>query len=1069
MFHKIKWTVLFLFLSFSSLFGQEFVKSKAIALFNEGRFEEVVRFAKNWMNTHPEEASVAAYFSAESYYNLGIDNPQIGEARQAFRNAYKLFDKISNDAVFRQEYPHFYEMAVYKKGWCLFRRAETGENHVTLFKLAANDFSTALPLAPDSLKPFLVYMASEAKYQDATLKFYTYFRNLPDAGRFSGLQRELDQAKSGFEKTPKMVGVPRDLKIAALIRAKDCLFLSGKLFQNLSNAIFHQMNFSAKAASATQTARAFFAKADYLSINNGLTASEKKSYGQALLYLQAMRDLNLHWVNGGTKSVAQFKKLLAGLRRIPEFQSEILFRRGNLVQTDASVDSKDFFDLGNNKDSFYAKASKNIPEAFYWLGVVQDIRNDYNDSRENLVKFVKANPFPILDPRLEILVEDAKLRKYSIDFEDFSTKNDRNGLRELKNALSNFTPHDQRIQKEKQKLFGLVRLESGENLWTQILAGSPEQKLQVALDMIRDILPRAAVTTGQKRDHYLRQLDKIFEVTGHQKSNETVFYKGIALALRAEIQPSQQQKDNTFIAAAKLLSGVKSPYDLEAKYVAARSNFFAGRYDQAEEGFKFLVNKAHSLRSLYYLGEIYRLRKNYAAARKCFETIMAKVKNRPDGRFWYDNARASLEKCRSGGNLQEINTLDLADVQFPDDLLVINGEKISYEKLANPAYLEKQALGLANAYLKKFGLPKKTLYPSLNLLRRSVLRSENLFAKLNAGIQDKKGAFLATLKLWIVNENGKLYPADVWLKGQKLPDPKPGNPYVVEKLPLNQALLLRIEPIGYYNILREIRLVHPDENQVVVALTPRISFDKLEKELPLSNSGSVFRPNVDKLVLLEQGMKIPKPSALFEDFNRFYSFRDLYFNQALGEYLIVDAFQNTFRPYDASGANVPGPTSVIDLPDSIGTLNQPEAVATDLEGRTYIADWGNHRIVVLKKDGSFLRQIRHYKKVESDGSIRTKSFYFPSGVAVEDDASGIRFQGNTIHRPGFIYVSDLFGIHKIDSAGFEVDVYFPQPSGHPADQFSRIFVDNYGANARLFLRKYGKEVIEIFGAVKRIQ
>ncbi len=1069
MFRKIKWTLLFLCFSFNSLFAQEFVKSEAIALFNEGQFKKVVQFARQWAKTHPEEASVASYFSAESYYNLGINDQQVGNARDAFRNAYKLFDKVSNDAIFRQEYPHFYEMAIYKRGWCLFRRAETGENHETLFKLAANDFSRALSQVPDSLKPFLTYMASESRYQDATLKLYNYFENSPAASQFTDLQNELTRARAGFESIPKLPGAPRDLKIAAMFRARDCSFLSGKLFQNVSRAVFQNMNLPNKAASPLKMAEIFFRKADYLSVRNNLTAGEKKTYGPALVYLQAMTELNLYWTDSGTKSVVQFKKLVAGLRRNSQFRNEILFRRGNLVQTSAGVNSRDFIDLANNEASYYAKAAGGIPEARYWLGVVQDIRNDYEHSRQNLVAFVKANPFPILDPRLKILVEDAKLRKYSIDFEDFSTSRNRTGLNELKNALNSFTPRDERVRKEKEKLLGLVRLETGENLWTQILSGSADRKLNLALDMIRDVLPRAAVTTGQKRDHYLRQLDKIFEVTGHQKSNETTFYRGIALALRAEIQPSQEQKDNTFIAAAKLLAGVKKPYDLEAKYVAARSNFFAGRYDRAEKGFKFLVNKAHSLRSLYYLGEIYRLKKNYAAARQCYETVMAKVKDSPEGRFWYDNAKASLAKCRAGGNPDEVKNLDLAHVQFPDDLLVVNGEKISYEKLANPEYLEKQAVNLANAYLKKFGLPKKNIYPSINLLKRSVLRYENLFAHITAGIQDKKGAFLATLKLWVINENGKPYPADVWLDKQKLPDPKPGAPYIVEKLALNRPLSLRIEPIGYYTILREIRLVHPDENEVVIALAPRIAFERLEKEVPLASEEIVFRPAVDKLVLLNQTIKIPKPSALFEDLNTLYSYRDGVFNKGLGEYLILDSFRGKFQKYDPSGAKVTESSAIIDLPDSVGKLNQPEAVSMDSQGRIYIADWGNQRIIVLNKDGSFHQQIRQYKKIGTNGEVQIKTFSFPSGIAVEEDLTGIRFEGKTVFRPTYIYVSDLFGIHKIDQAGFEADHYFGNGADMPSGQFTRIFVNSYGARARLFLRKYRNEKVEIYAAEKRIR
>ena len=40
-----------------------------------------------------------------------------------------------------------------------------------------------------------------------------------------------------------------------------------------------------------------------------------------------------------------------------------------------------------------------------------------------------------------------------------------------------------------------------------------------------------------------------------------------------------------------------------------------------------------------------------------------------------------------------------------------------------------------------------------------------------------------------------------------------------------------------------------------------------------------------------------------------------------------------------------------------GQLNHPSAVAVDKDGDIYVADWGNHRVVVYENDGTFLVSI----------------------------------------------------------------------------------------------------------------
>ena len=1061
--------IIFILVFYHGLVAQEFTKTPILSLFNQEKYTEVIDFAKKWAKHNPDNAGIANYFMAESYYNIGLNSNELGQARDSFRRAYKLFSKIILDENFGSQYPKFYKQALFKKGWCLFRRAETGENPGSLFKLAVEDFNRTATSGLDSLKTRVSYMAAESKYDDAVLKLYQFFQIMNPSFDFSEVIHELKSAHSGFQAIGINPNAFNALKIAALLRMNDSYFLLGKLYQNLDEKSFNAILDTEKKNSSHKTAESYFLKCKYLELLKRMELGEKKQYAPAVHYLEAMKYLNLFQVTRNIRYSSEFKKQLSKLRNIRTFSSEIVFRRGNLIQFSKSLNSKDFIDLTDGNTSYYAKVTKNIPEAYFWLGSIQYLRNDLVNSRKNLIKFVKKNPFPILDPRLKVLVEEAKLKKYTIDFEQFSSTKNRSDLRVLKQALNSFSPESQIIKKEKGKLLGLVRLELGEDLWSDILTGTTQDKLALALEMIRDILPRAATNIGEKREYYLKQLEKIFKITRHQKSNETTFYEGIEFALKAEIQPTQKGKDADFRVAAKILKDVRPPYQKEAEYVAARSLFFARDYESAKRMFIKLVNESNSARSLYYLGEIFRRENNDAAAKKCFEKLMELTKNKPTGTFWYDNAKASLQKCRSQGDASVLASIHIDQVRFPDELLRIGKETISYEKLASKEFLDEQAIEKINRMLLKFGLPKKNIYPSKNLLTRSLLRDENLFTSINAGIQDKKGAITANLILWVINEKGKPYASEVSLNGSILDSPSLGNPYVVRKIPLNTMLYLKIDAIGYYPVEKTIRLTQPNDNELVIPLSERVDYAKISELISPGNRFQMYRKGIDQDVLLANSTRrIPERSKLSLNFNNYIFFRDVAYHDNLQEFLVTDSFNGKILKYNASG--IPETDKYFDvvLPDSLKKLETPEGITVDSEGKIYIADWGLHRILVLNSDGSFLRQIGGIKAWNSVNS-QDRGLVFPKRIAIEEDTKGILFKGKPVFRQKHILVSDLYGIKKYTLDGRLIDNYPIKDQGYALDNFYGLTIDNYGARSKLYVYNRKDKKIMVMPALVKIQ
>ncbi|NOY77789.1 MAG: hypothetical protein GXO76_07965 [Calditrichaeota bacterium] len=1060
---------IFIVIFYQSVNAQEFTKTPILNLFNQEKYTDVIKFAARWAKMNPDNAGVAHYFMAESYYNMGLSSNEIGQARDSFRKAYKLFSRVVLNDNFRFQYPKFYQQALFKKGWCLFRRAETGENPGSLFKLAVDDFNRTGTGETDSLKMIVQYMGAESKYDDAVLKLYQFFQIMNPSFNFSELINELKGAHSAFKAVGNNPNSFNELKLAALLRMNDAYFLLGKLYQNLDENSFNTISDAEKKKSSLQTAEGYFLKCKYLDVLKRMELVEKKRYAPAVYYLEAMKYLNLFQVTKNIRYSSEFKKQLSNLRNARTYSGEILFRRGNLVQFTKSLNTKEFIELTDENTSYYARVTKSIPEAYFWLGILQYLRNDLTNSQMNLVKFVKKNPFPILDPRLKVLVEEAKLKKYTIDFEQFSVSKNRSDLRILKQALNSFNPESQIIKREKGKLLGLVRLELGEDLWSNILTGTTQDKLALALEMIRDILPRAATNIGEKREYYLKQLEKIFKITRYQKSNETTFYEGIEFALKAEIQPTQSGKEADFQVAAKILKDVRPPYQKEAEYVAARSLFFARDYENAKRMFIELVNGSKSARSLYYLGEIFRRENNDAAAKVCFEKLIELTKNRPLGTFWYNNAKASLQKCRSQGDVSVLASIHVDQVRFPDELLKIGKETISYEKLASKEYLEEQAIEKINRMLLKFGLPKKNIYPSKNLLTRSLLKDENLFSAINAGIQDKKGAITANLILWVINEKGKPYAADVFLSGTVLEPPNPENPYVVKNIPLNTTLFLKIEAIGYYPVEKTIRLVQPNDNEVIIPLSERVNYSQVSEALSPGNNFQTYRGLIDNDVLLTNSpTKIPEPSRLASDFNKYISFRDAVYHGDLEEFLVADAMEGRILKYNSSGAPEVNKYFNVEIPDSLAPLKTPEGIAVDSDGKIYIADWVRHRILILNSDGSFIREIGGLKAWNSVKS-HAPNLVFPKRIAIEEDAEGVLFRGKKVFREKHILVSDLYGIKKLTLDGRVLDKYLIGQNEYALDNFYGLLVKNYGAHSKLYVYNRKDKKIMVMPAEVKIQ
>ena len=742
--------------------SQSFYRSQGLELFNRGNFEAAIPAMAQWAQEHEAEKGVAYYYVGESHYNLGLvagrDSEQKEHLVQASQNLAAALQQPdlgdpSNDLT---------EAARYKLAWCYFRLSELNDRPLGNLQAAASRFGE-LRSAADTLSVLAGYMAGESQLRTAQ-HLRLAFCLSPNAGEAVGLaeshQLALREAESAFRQAAESQMSPKRLALSARIRLQDLADERGALARSMPADVWAALDGRHKAG-AFQESRKYFESANYGNTLSAFPGPLAREFRPLVIYSETQKNLSLYLLTGEDQYVRSFNGLLDSLRWTA-FQAEKLLFQGNRDQRQSSR-SEDYQRLAMPSRSHYAKAAATIPEALYWLAWVQFVAN-VEGSDSFFQQFLEQTRQSAADDRIDYLREDARYRILLIQFDRYAA--DRSRLRSLKDEIQSFNPRHSDIVHRKELLLQLIRIGLDEPIWGQVLqAANTDARLDEAFILIRNMLVRASIVTGKERLQYLSYLDRLFQITQERRSVETTFYKGMALFLRAEIQENASQKRQLFHSAAELLRNIQDPYRLEGEYIRARSYFSSAKhelkeserynvFDRSEPLFIGLINQAGSVRALYYLGEIFRIRGNDLAARRCYERVMLATRNQAGGEFWFNNAQAGWATCRAAGDTSVLRGIEIGRVVFPERLLTVQGEEISLEKFADTDFIRNQYWEESLALLMKFGLPRRDLYPSIHVpaFSRFTRRS---FDPVSAGLNERIGAVYSGLRLTI------LYPEDV--------------------------------------------------------------------------------------------------------------------------------------------------------------------------------------------------------------------------------------------------------------------------------------------------------------------
>ena len=1059
----------------SSGLGQQphlqFYRSKALELFNQGQYPAAIDSMLRWAETYTAERGMAYYYVGESYYNLGLDESSIPRALSFFNESAQYFDKASKQTDLISLSSSKLKEALYKKGWCYYRLAEIENDPVAALDKAVRSFSEAAASGMDTLSFYAHYMVGEAQYRLSEWKrMQMYFsQNEVQALEWAqeGIQ-SLTAAEHAFQQVIDSRGISQNLRACARLKYQDVLMAWGKLYQQMPPGIFQKITDLRKKESAEITATSLLFQVNYESVFSSLDRLSKVKFEPLVVYSKAIQYLSIYYLTGENQHRQLLNSVLDSLRWVG-FQEEKTFLQAERDQR-GTVEEEAFFRLTDLRSSFYAKSAEAFPEAWYWLGWAQFVANSKESSRQ-FSQFLRETETSSKDLRIATLREDAQYRIFLLTFDQNAA--DQNILRNLRQQMEAFHPQNYTIRNQTDLLLQLVRIGLGEPIWGRILkASTTNDRLRDAFILVRNMLVRATRVTGKERVPYLNYLEKLFEITQERRTQETTFYRGLSLFLTAEIQETAQNKRKYYFSAADALKLSEGMYRNEGMYVQARSYFAAAKhesspdqrknvYERAKPIFIRLIREAKSLRSVYYLGEIFRIEGNDLAARKCYDVVMKKTRGVERGAFWYNNAFAGIQNCESTGDTTKLEGIPIENVVFPEALLTVDGEEISLEKFADPDYIRRQYLEEAIDLIMKYGLPKRELYPSVFHIPGSRF-NQRAFRIATAGFEERAGTVTTGLQLEVVFPDAASEEIAVYLDGVRLEKDSEGF-YRKAPLRLNQRMKIKIESRLAYPFVEEHIFQQPGIEWMTVSLSRRTLLESRGVGLDSGIDIVQFSERLDKNVVFQpENFPVSSATFLYKDFQSDVNYRDFVYSASMDGYLVANSQKENLLFYrNDPMISREGEFSLI-FPDEQSQVKSPEGIALDSQGNIYIVDWGKHQIVVFGKDGSYLRSFGSLGINLPSAVGKPVHLMFPTRIAVSEDLQGVLINGKRVYRNPQLFVSDRNGVHLMDTYGNYLDTLIS--SGYKPGSLYALTVRGYGAGARLYLFNRSTGGVDRFAA-----
>ncbi|HHS14457.1 MAG TPA: hypothetical protein ENN03_11925 [bacterium] len=1066
---KARW-IICLFLLASTSRAQQFYRSEGLRLFNQGHYSVAIDSMLAWSEIHRSEQGMAFYYIGESFYNLGLDAGSADQAMDFFRQGSQYLERSIRQTDMASIYAEKMSEAKYKSAWTLFRLSELESDPVLFLQNAIRQFRDLSASSEDSISIFSSYMAGES-----LLRLAEHYRrqiqisNNPGdiVAKAGSAVQSLNEGIQIFRQVSNSRLIPGYLRVSARLRHQDIFMEKSRLYRVMKTDVFERFDDPDKRSSTLETTLMFLNRADYSGILNGIDSKTREDYLPAVIYSQVVKNLEISLVSGDDQNRQRLNTMLDSLRW-NRFRADKLFYEANRDHN-TDIDQEAYYRLIDTSRSLYSMAANTYPEAIYWLGWAQFVANNKESSRQ-FSRFLRETEPLKDDSRMKVLREDAQYMLMVIEFDN--NAGNKRVLTNLKESIQNFQPSIPFVRERTNMLLQLVRVILNERIWGRILdAAAPEDRLDDAFKLIQQMMIRASRVTGKDRLPYLKGLELLFTVTTDRRTEQTYFYQGMATFLEAEIQETVQNKRRYYQSAADLIRLTRGEYIDEAAYIEARSYFAMAKHEatdsrrervlrRAKPIFTRLINEKQSLRSLYYLAEILRTEGKDAAARICYQKVIAATKDKPDGNFWYNNALAGLKSCAAGTDTTDLHGIRINDVIFPDNLLVEKGVAISLEKFADPAFVRRKYREDTIYMLALFGLPPRQLYPAVSRIVHSRFHRRT-FPEVTAGIPERIGVISSGLQLKVIFPENHPRQAEVRLDKQTISMNAQGF-YRKTPVTINQVLEIRVESPYCYPFIEDYRFTRPGVEHKVVPLTIKNRYAYRGIGIEQGIGVLFLQERTDENINIHEFAGTINPNTeLVKRFKADVKYRDFAYSPVLDAFLAVHSDGKIMVFNNNSQMNYQGEFPLV-WPQGVAPFKHPEGIAVDSRGRIFITEWGAHRIDIFDSDGTYIRSVGRFGRNDASRIGFDARFTLPARLSIAEDTEGIFYQGKKINRMPLIFVTDRNGVHVIDTFGYLLDTFVP--AAMDMGSMHDILVRGYAENMRLFIADRKNRRVQFYTA-----